>query len=253
MINLDKCSLDELQSIRDIVGDEAAKQKIDQMIRLMGSEDYLKQMEFRSDRLPNFKQEYFQHCQQLMLEFNVWSLPELWRAACFDARNNSEGNFYGGMFGFTKGALDEKWKHNLGYLAMLFQNQGMRRDYEGTYNTLNYVINGIYKEMDSVGKVDDVSLLFEDLGEREMLVQDRFTDVVEYLWQLREDVPGARLSVSNHGLTKNRQKRGKAVSISQKALMEADAFGCGADELESRNYEGAKRLIYVPREKFIIK
>lgn len=212
--------------------------------------EYAVQEQFRSDRLPDFNPEHLYRAKQLSLEFDVENLPFTWRSACFDSNNNSKGDFYVGVFGSDKCTLDKKWMHNLGYLSLLFQDETLRRQYEGTYNVINYMINGIYKELnrrsDSFETVDP---LFYELPEKEELVMDKFADVVDYLWTVRSEVPGSRSSIGNQGLTMNRGKTKRKWSAAQKALIEAVAYGCTLDELDKGNYEGAKRLIYVPHDK----
>lgn len=213
---------------------------------------YESQEHFKSDRLPDFNPEYLCRASQLALEFDVMSLPSMWKSACFDSNNNSKGDFYLGMFGYDKDALDQKWMHNLGYLSLLFRDENLRRQYEGTYNVVNYMINGIYKELNRrSGSIETVDHLFYVLPEKEDLVKDRFSDIVEYLWTVRSEVPGSRSSIGNQGLTANREstKTKKKWSSSQNALIESVAYGCTLDELEKGNYEGAKRLIYVPNSK----
>ena len=82
-----------------------------------------------------------------------------------------------------------------------------------------------------------------------MLVKDKFSDIVDYLWTIRSEVVDSRCSIGNHGLSMNRNKTKKKFTSSQNALVEAVAYGCTLDELEKGNYEGAKRLIYVPTNK----
>lgn len=208
---------------------------------------YAVQEQFRSDRLPDFNSDYLYKAKHLSLEFDVENLPFTWRSACFDSNNNSKGDFYIGLFGSDKSDLDNKWRHNLGYMSLLFQDDELRKNYEGTYNVVNYMINGIYKELDRCdGKIDSVEQLLVDLPEKEEIVRDKFSDVADYLWTVRREVFESRSSIGNQGLTLNRNKTKKKLSTSQKALIEAVAYGCSLEELEKGNYEGAKRLIYVP-------
>ena len=212
--------------------------------------EYAIQEQFRSERMPDFNPEYLYRAKQLSLEFDVENLPLTWRSACFDSNNNSKGDFYIGMFGKDKSALDKKWMHNLGYLSLLFQDETLRRQYEGTYNVVNYMINGIYKELNRRScSIETVDALLYELPEKEDLVKDKFSDVVDYLWTIRSEVPAARSSIGNHGLTMNKSKIKGKWTIPQKALIEAVAYGCTLDELDKGNYEGAKRLIYVPCDK----
>lgn len=250
-IDFKKLDSDELEMFLSVgVCEDIGKQirkELERRERLAG---YTLQEEFKSERLPDYNSDYLYRAKQLSLEFDVFSLPFTWRCACFDSHNNSKGDFYVGMFGKDKSNLDQKWMHNLGYLSLLFQDESLWRNYEGTYNVINYMVNGIYRElMRNDGNVENVSDLFRDLPEKEEIVRDKFRDVVDYLWTIRSEVVDSRSSVDNHGLTLNRAKTKKKLSLSQKALIEAVAYGCSLEELEDGNYEGAKRLIYVPCSK----
>ena len=248
-INLKDISTADLWMLLDAVEDGSIVSKIDREIsRREHLAVYQQQSDFRSDRLPDFDEEYLCKVNQLALEFNVDRLPNFWRSACFDYKNNAKGDFYIGMFGSGKDELDKKWMHNLGYMSLLFQDEKLRSQYEGSFNCVNYLINGLYKEVKgkNIESIDDV---FNDMDDREDLVMQRFSDVCEYLWEQRNSVVDSRMSVGNHGLKSNLSKTKKGFSEQQMAVVEAVAFGCSLDELSHENYEGAKRLIFVPQGK----
>ncbi len=137
------------------------------------------------------------------------------------------------MFGQDKSELEKKWMHNLGYLSLLFSDEGLRQNYEGTYNTINYLLNSIYRELNrSDGKISSVSQLFTEIVEKEELVREKLSDVEEYLWDVRSEVVDSRSSIGNHGLTMNRNKIKKRISPQQSALVETIAFGCSLEELD---------------------
>lgn len=251
MVNFNKFSKSELELFLEVVKGTALEAGLRREIQRRNLlEKYEIQEQFRSDRLPDFSLDNLYKVKQLSLEFDMDMLPFFWKCACFDSNNNSKGDFYIGMFGSDKGELDRKWMHNLGYMLLLFQEESLRADYEGVYNTVNYMVNGIYKELNRWGgNVCNIHQIFSDLREKKAVVQDNFSDVVAYLWTVRNAVFDSRSSIGNQGLTVNRCKTNKKLSDSQKALIEAVAYGCSLDELEKGNYEGAKRLIYVPYNK----
>lgn len=208
-------------------------------------------IDYRSDRLPNYQEQYRNLCNMLLLEQEIFNYNFLFREG-FNAPGNNNGGDFSQVFAHNiiYKKFDYKWHYNLGYISLLFQDGGLKRDYEGTYNTLNYLINAIYKEIAFYdGRIPSKERLFTDIILRREAVEDNFVKIVEYLWQTRESIPNSRLSIGNHGLTKNRSKSGDSFSITQQLFIDAIAHGCTINELEDNNFEGAKRLIYVPHNK----
>lgn len=247
-IDLNLFTRDDLDVMLELAGNSDLGRKIQKEIRKR--EEFLIQQQFTSSRLPDYNSDYMYRAKQLSLELDVSRVERMWKSACFDSRSNIKGDFYTGVFGSDNSQLDKKWMHNLGYISLLFQDENLRKNYEGTYNTVNYLLNGIYKELNRrSGSIETVDDLFYVLPEKEELVKDKFSDIVDYLWTIRSEIPDSRSSIGNHGLSMNRSKVKKKFTSSQNALIEAVAYGCTLDELEKGNYEGAKRLIYVPHNK----
>ena len=209
-------------------------------------------LNYTSNRLPNYQEQYRNLCNMLLMEQTILDYKFLLQEGF-----NAAGNNISGDFSFVLHALHNtnykyyyKWYHNLGYISLLFQDDKLKREYEGTYNTLNYLINAIYKEIDFYdGRIPSKERIFTDITLRREAIEDNFLKIVEYLWQIRKSIPNSRLSVGNHGLTKNRNKSGDSFSITQQLFIDALAYGCTLNELEDNNFEGAKRLIYVPYNK----
>lgn len=208
-------------------------------------------LDYTSDRLPNYQEQYRNLCNMLLLEQEIFYYHFLHREGFNAAGNNNAGDFLQILdHNIIYKKFGYKWNYNLGYITLLFQDDKLKRDYEGTYNTLNYLINAIYKEIDFYdGRISSKERLFTDIVLRREAVEDNFLKIVEYLWQTRKSIPNSRLSVGNHGLTKNRSKSGDSLSITQQLFIDAIAYGCTLNELEDNNFEGAKRLIYVPHNK----
>ena len=208
-------------------------------------------LNYTSDRLPNYQEQYRNLCNMLLMEQTVLDYKFLFCEGFNASGNNMCGDFSNILPDYnTNYRFYYKWNYNLGYITLLFQDDKLKRDYEGTYNTLNYLINAIYKEIDFYdGRISSKERLFTDIVLRREAVEDNFLKIVEYLWQTRKSIPNSRLSVGNHGLTKNRSKSGDSLSITQQLFIDAIAYGCTLNELEDNNFEGAKRLIYVPHNK----
>lgn len=250
-IDFRKLDMSELEAIlKSVEGTKLELQIRREIERRKKISAYSIQEQFASSILPDYNFDYVYKCRQLSMDFDVMQLPYLWKSACFNSAGNLKGDFYAGMFGKDKTVLEKRWMHNLGYLSLLFTDESLVSNYEGTYNTINYLINSIYRNISFYdGNINSVNMLFTDMCEKEELVKDRFVDVVDYLWELRNEVIGSRSSIGNHGLTANRNKVTRCISEQQSALIEAVAFGCSLDELEKGNYEGAKKLIYVPKQR----
>ena len=67
-----------------------------------------------------------------------------------------------------------------------------------------------------------------------------------YLYNTMLNIPNSRLSIGDINLlTSNLNKN--ILSNKQLYLMETISIGCFKQELENRNYNGIKKLIYVPK------
>lgn len=205
---------------------------------------------FSSSYIPDFNSNFMCNCKQLLMEFDVMRLPYFWKSACLDSGNNLLGDFNLGMFGKDRTSIEKKWMYNLAYLSLLFSDEKIVRQYEGTYNNINYLINSIYRNINRYGgPIDCIDILFIDRVEKEKLVREKFSEVVEYLLDIRNDVPGSRCSIGNYGLSANKNKVRTCLSAQQEALVEAVSFGCSSAELKRGDFEGAKKLIYLPQQK----
>lgn len=247
--DIDKCSLEELCRIKTVLASYELQRKVDlEYAKRMGDDRYLAQTKYRSSRLPNFDYSYLEKCNQLIFNFDIMRLGLLWSEACLDKKNNSRGDFYIGMFGTDGSAIDLKLRHNLAYLSLIFQNECMQREYECAYNAVNFVVNSIYKALGNhFCSIDTVDDLFKDFALKKEVVYNNFSNVIKYLRNESFSIMDSRLFVGNYVLAKNPSKSVRVVRA--QGLIDAVAFGCSLDELQQGNYEGAKRLIYVPENK----
>lgn len=251
MVDFKKLDESELKIIlKSVEGTKMELQIIKELDRRKKIASYSIQEQFASSYIPDFNSDYMYKCMQLCMDFDVTRLPFFWKSACFDAASNLNGDFYVGMFGKDKSFLEKKFMHNLGYLSLLFGNEDLAYSYEGTSNNINFLVNSIYRSVSRHdGIIDSANMLLIDMPEKEEIVKENFVDVVDYLWELRSKVVDSRSSIGNHGLTANKSKVKKNISSQQMALIEAVAFGCSVDELKHHDYDGAKKLIYVPKQK----
>ncbi len=176
---------------------------------------------------------------QLSMDFDLMeTLPCLWQFTCDDWFNNLSGELENM---FNRNEVSSRYRTNLAFLKLLFNDPEYRVGYEAVYNNLNFIENAIYRRI-AVSRLlfTDVDLLMKTQPEKEEVVEDRLEDVVRYLSGIMDAVPGAACSVNDGRLNE--------VCSGQKALIEAVAFGCTMEELQKGDYQGAKKLIYVPRE-----
>ncbi len=246
---IEKCSLDELKMLREVLGSKQLQRKVDaEYERRLENRDSLTQNRYRSSRLPNYDFRYFRKCNQLCFDFDIMRLGLVWSESCFSGNANRGGNFYPGIFGIDSGDASFRVRHNLAYLASLFEEDSVRKDYECAYNTVNFIINGIYKSVsEKLGDVESVDDLFHDFSLKQEVVCNQLPNIALYLRDIIAKVPDSRLSVGSYILTHGVSTSGKAPKV--QGLVEALTFGCSMDELRQGNYEGAKRLIYVPENK----
>lgn len=251
MVDFRKLDLAELEVIVETVkGTNLEKQLRREIYRRKLLEECSFEELFSSSYIPDFNSHFMCNCKQLSMEFDVTRLPYFWKSACFDSGNNLLGDFNIGMFGKDKTSIEKRWMYNLGYLSLLFNDEKIVHQYEGTYNNLNYLINSIYRNIARYSvPLDSIDTLFIDRIEKEELVKEKFAEVVEYLFDLRSDIPGSRCSIGNYGLSSNKSKLKACLSPQQEALIEAVSFGCSMEELKRGDYEGCKKLIYVPQQK----
>jgi len=119
--------------------------------------------------------------------------------------------------------------------------------YEGVFNTWNYIKTSICNKLDKEKNINTKEDLLKDYKERQELVKISIRNISKELLNLRLQVPNSRLSVANQGLNRTANKIGEQVTYNQKLFIQALAFGMSLEDLQKKNYEGAKRLLYVPR------
>lgn len=251
MAEIENYSLEVLELIGKVLKDKDLQKRVYLELQKRNSgSDCLIPYRYKSDRFPDFKDEYSNLYKQVLSKIDAFELEFLWRRGFFTCKNNLKGAFYPGEYGISMSDFKSESNSIQSLVNIFDESSDLKNFYEGTYNTLNYVVNGVYKAVNSFnGEVSDKNELFKDFPIRALVVQEHFVDIVEYLWQVREVVPDAKLCICNHGLAKNRGKTSKTITPDQKMLIQAIAFGCTLEELEEKNYEGAKRLIYVPYQK----
>lgn len=212
------------------------------------------QKEWRSDRLPDYDDSLFYKCQKIMFDLKINDL--LFVGSTFPQNpNNKAGSFWQFLTD-----LDSHYQLNgdisLGLLDMLFKNGQLQKDYEGVYNSLNFVKNTIYRKMQHGHKSECDSLsLLQSFKINKKYINEHLgmKNVCFHLDQVRSGIPDCRSSISNGSIFRGKNKIGKSVTIAQDFLTDAVAFSTFYSELEKEEYKAAERLLYVPNEKIKVK
>ena len=219
-------------------------------------EKMLIQNNYKSNRIPEFELSCFYDCQRILYELKVGDISFFINS--FDQKgNNKEGNFWSFLTKlYSECNIQKQIKLidsiSLGFIDSLFQSKELRENYEGVYNTLNFIKNAIYKKIKSNSNNRlEPEILLEDYNNTKKYL-DRYNYIsgaCTYLDAIKSYVPNSRSSISNYSISKTKKKTNETLTKDQNVLSEAIAFGCLKQELEVCNYTPAKRLIYVPKDK----
>ena len=125
----------------------------------------------------------------------------------------------------------------LNQLMCFYSDSKYVYNYEGTYNTLNYIRDRFY----SVG-----SSLFEDVDEKRKICELKLGDISRYLLEIKNGTK-LKLCVGDTGLVRSANGTYNRLHPYQKNLIGAVAFGCDLDKLKDDNFEDCKRLLFLPR------
>lgn len=111
-------------------------------------------------------------------------------------------------------------------------------NYEGAYNTLNFIKNRFY----AVGS-DSV---FLDYAAKKAICRLNLGDIAKYILDIKSGTK-LKLSIGEVGLVRTMNSGYKSSRPYQNTMVEAFAFGTDLAKLEDNNYEDCKRLLYLPR------
>lgn len=243
-MDLSKLSLEELHSIRKIIESQELQLELSKMIKIR-EEERLIPMEYQSDRLPEFYSQYEEQCLDLIAQLNYGNVEFFQSRALRDAGNNKGGNLYSSNRDIYYAGC-----HSLILFEEFFKDPKNIYLYEGAFNTFNYIKTSICTTLNSGKNITNKTDLFKDYEEKQELIKNSLGEIAKYLLRVRMLVPDSRLSVTNQGLTKTARKvLGSQITCHQRHFIQALAFGLSMEDLKDKNYEGAKRLLYVPREK----
>lgn len=247
MIDVKKCNDNELEDLGVLLIDKNLQTEVkEELVKRHSKSVAIAQYQFQSEQLPNFKEENKELCQSILSEIDIKKFGFL-TMSFLDAKNNLGGYFFPERYNI-KNCLFNDDKVNLNDLLELFEDKVIQGNFEGTYNMINYIVNSVYRNIEAYDGELTKDILFEELPIRKLIVKEKFSEIVSSLWEIRENIPGARICIGNAGLTRNKNASLKYATLTQTELVNSIAFGCSYDELTQGNYEGAKKLIYVPRQ-----
>ena len=264
LLNLKQVLLSEIKEKQEIVTE------IDKKI-FMGDE-----REFSSDYIPYYREENEKACMKILEQIELDDL-HFFVEGFYESGNNYRridyfkdgyknpltdmARIYDIPVFHLKILFNEKRKKNifssersdedrdvvfpLSRMDEFFQISNYDYGYEKAFNNYNYIKNYIYQCLSNNpdATYDDI---FRSFYDKQLLVKDKFADISSYLYAIRGD-EDLKLSVSNAGLKKNKDKLDSQLTYRQERLVEAIAFGTTLEKLQMDNYEDSKKLIYLPR------
>ena len=169
-------------------------------------------------------------CLDMFKEFYVSQFPFL--ADSTHSRVNRIGVF---MIDRT---IVSPYNMTLAELDEFFHDDLNVYNYEGAYNTLNFIKNRFY----AVGS-DSV---FLDFDAKKEMCRLRLGDIAKYILDIKSGTK-LKLSIGEVGLVRTMNSGYKSNRPYQNTMVEAFAFGTDLNKLKDENYEDCKRLLYLPR------
>lgn len=196
-----------------------------------------KEYDFSSDRMSDDFSLYSDECREIMKTITVSKFPFL-VATLFGAKVNK-------MNALPQQLSEYFGSMTLAELEDVLKLDTVTRNYEGTYNTLNYIKNYICGCLatNSDLVVED---LFSDYGRKIEIVTENLDDIANMICEVKGGTK-LQFSVGNRGLMRTANGNYNGIHPYQKRIIEAVAFGNRLSELENGNYEGVKRLLYLPK------
>lgn len=138
----------------------------------------------------------------------------------------------------------------LAYLDEFFKDFNNCLDYQGSYTTYKYVKSYLKEVLIEDSKESDYDLVYKNFNRKIHLATENLVPIANELLTLRESIPNSRISVCNQGLKKTSKKVPRSpITFDQQIFINAIAFGTTKEKLETKNYEDAKRLLYLPHQK----
>ena len=192
--------------------------------------------EFRSDRLPYYDIEKKQVVGKAIKNLNIIPFLSLFTNSLTSGNNKVHGLNINRIY--RTGKLQD--------MEAFFTSKETRENYEGLYNTFQYIKNYIYycaKEKDEICEED----VFKEKQKKKGIVTANLLNIATYLEEIKEGTK-LRLSIGDGSLTVSSREKTVPLTEKQEILVDALTFGMPLEKLQKGNYEDAKRLLFLPSQ-----
>lgn len=158
----------------------------------------------------------------------------------------------------THPLLNEKeiiYYHNrfqiLAYLDEFFKDINNCLAFQGSFTTYKYVKDYLKAILiEEKEDADNNTLVYKDLKAKINIVTENLIPIANELLTLRNSIPNSRISVCNQGLRRTAKKiPGSQITFEQQVFINAIAFGTTLEKLKNKDYEAAKKMLYLPYQK----
>ena len=187
---------------------------------------------FSSDRIIPHSAEDEEKLDAFMRKFHVRDFLFLINSfSSTSSANRRKVFFYNGEFclpyDFTLKQLDD-----------FFKDDFNKKEYDGVFNTLNFIKNRFYE----VG----CGSVFEDHEEKKKICEFKLGNISKYLLDISSGSK-LKLSIGNRGLVRSANGTYNHLHPYQMVMIDAFAFSSSLDDLENDKFDGTKRLLFLPR------
>lgn len=185
---------------------------------------------YSSGRMVEHSSDDEKRCLEMFKEFSVSDFPFL-----LESTHNKVNRI--GVF-MRNGVICNSGVMTLAELDEFFLDEDNIYNYEGAYNTLNFIRNRFY----SVGN----DSIFQDYNDKREVCKLNLGAIASYIFEIKSGTK-LKLSIGDSGLVGTMNGRYRRFPSYQQTMVDAFAFSTSLEKLEDGNYEDCKRLLYLPR------
>lgn len=252
---LGKLNTEQLEYLRKVLdADVSGRDELLGQVRALAShrEGIISGEEnFSSDRLFFFQEDKEEQCLELLKQLVIGDFYCFQRALFISGVNRYRNRLI--SFDELKSIYEQIYNSEicdyenvpLEVLELFFTKPSNIYDFEAIYNTFNYIKDYIYYCLSQKETVE-VADLFLDYDKKRNSAAKQIASIATYLCDIKNGTD-LLLSVGSGGLVKATRKSGGELTLYQKNLADAVAFGTSLEKIENGNYEDCKRLLYLPR------
>ena len=189
--------------------------------------------------------------QKYLKEIGVnkyWEFHSLYNVGYFRDKNSiRERNL---NLTIKKSELIKSLKEDIQYLdyfETFFSLEQNRNLFEGAYNTYMYIKENLHRML-AVENDISVDRLLSEQDEKYELDCEYLHEISIHLYTLKKRIMDSRLSAFNHKVSFIAKKQFSPLNDGQKQFAELVSYGMTKEELASKNFESAERLLYIPKK-----